>query len=119
MLNALESILYRLKALDLPSRSPHSPPSSPSGPSSCSPSSITVEVPVVSLSASRRLFKIENPPPSLKGCMERPDEYERAVKHWALPEADERNKNALFLTCGFSPSARQPSRAVSVFASRV
>jgi hypothetical protein len=27
--------------------------------------------------------------------MERPDEYERAVKHWALLEADERNKNAL------------------------
>jgi hypothetical protein len=27
--------------------------------------------------------------------MERPDEYERAVKHWVLLEADERNKNAL------------------------
>jgi hypothetical protein len=27
--------------------------------------------------------------------MERPDECERAVKHWALLEADERNKNAL------------------------
>jgi hypothetical protein len=27
--------------------------------------------------------------------MERPDEYERAVKHWALLEADERKKNAL------------------------
>jgi hypothetical protein len=27
--------------------------------------------------------------------MERPDEYERAVKHWALLEADERNKNSL------------------------
>jgi hypothetical protein len=27
--------------------------------------------------------------------MERPDEYERAMKHWALLEADERNKNAL------------------------
>jgi hypothetical protein len=27
--------------------------------------------------------------------MERPDEYERAVKHWALLKADERNKNAL------------------------
>jgi hypothetical protein len=27
--------------------------------------------------------------------MERPDEYERAVKHWALLEADERNKNAV------------------------
>jgi hypothetical protein len=27
--------------------------------------------------------------------MKRPDEYERAVKHWALLEADERNKNAL------------------------
>jgi hypothetical protein len=27
--------------------------------------------------------------------MERPDEYERAVKHWALLEADERNNNAL------------------------
>jgi hypothetical protein len=26
--------------------------------------------------------------------MEGPDEYERAVKHWALLEADERNKNA-------------------------
>jgi hypothetical protein len=27
--------------------------------------------------------------------MERPNEYERAVKHWALLEADERKKNAL------------------------
>jgi hypothetical protein len=45
--------------------------------------------------ASRRQYKIENPPTSLKGCMERPDEYERAVKYWALLEADERNKNAL------------------------
>jgi hypothetical protein len=27
--------------------------------------------------------------------MERPDEYERAVKHWALLEDDERKKNAL------------------------
>jgi hypothetical protein len=27
--------------------------------------------------------------------MKRPDEYERAVKHWALLQADERNKNAL------------------------
>jgi hypothetical protein len=27
--------------------------------------------------------------------MERPDEYERAVKHWSLLEVDERNKNAL------------------------
>jgi hypothetical protein len=27
--------------------------------------------------------------------MERPDEYEREVKHWALLEVDERNKNAL------------------------
>jgi hypothetical protein len=27
--------------------------------------------------------------------MERPDEYECAVKHWVLLEADERNKNAL------------------------
>jgi hypothetical protein len=27
--------------------------------------------------------------------MERPYEYERAVKHWALLEADEWNKNAL------------------------
>jgi hypothetical protein len=27
--------------------------------------------------------------------MERPDEYERAVKHYALLEADERNKNDL------------------------
>jgi hypothetical protein len=27
--------------------------------------------------------------------MERPDEYERAVKDWALLEADERNMNAL------------------------
>jgi hypothetical protein len=26
--------------------------------------------------------------------MERPDEYERAVQHWALLEADERNRNA-------------------------
>jgi hypothetical protein len=50
---------------------------------------------VISSSASRRRYKIENPPLSLKGCIERPDEYERAVKHWALLEADERNKNAL------------------------
>jgi hypothetical protein len=50
---------------------------------------------MISLSASRRRYKIENPHPSLKGCMERPDEYERAVKHWTLLEADERNKNAL------------------------
>jgi hypothetical protein len=95
MLDALESILHRLEALESPSRSPHSPPSSPSGPSSCSSPSIAVEAPVVSSSASRRQHKIENPPPSLKGCMERSDEYERAVKHWALLEADERNKNAL------------------------
>jgi hypothetical protein len=27
--------------------------------------------------------------------MKRPDKYERAVNHWALLEADERNKNAL------------------------
>jgi hypothetical protein len=27
--------------------------------------------------------------------MKRPDEYERAVKDWALLEADERNWNAL------------------------
>jgi hypothetical protein len=27
--------------------------------------------------------------------MERPDEYQRVVKHWALLEADERNKNAV------------------------
>jgi hypothetical protein len=27
--------------------------------------------------------------------MERPDEYERAVKHWALLETDERNNDAL------------------------
>jgi hypothetical protein len=27
--------------------------------------------------------------------MQLPDEYERAVKHWALLEANERNKNAL------------------------
>jgi hypothetical protein len=27
--------------------------------------------------------------------MKWPDEYERAVKHWAFLEADERNKNAL------------------------
>jgi hypothetical protein len=27
--------------------------------------------------------------------MKRPYEYERAVKHWVLLEADERNKNAL------------------------
>jgi hypothetical protein len=94
MLDTLESILYRLEALKSPSRSPHSPPSSPSGPSSCSSPSIAVEVPVVSSSASRRRYKIENPPPSLKGCMERPDEYELAVQHWALLEADERNKNA-------------------------
>jgi hypothetical protein len=95
MLDALESILHRLEALESPSRSPYSPPSSPSGPSSCSYPSIAVEVPVISSSALRRRYKIENPPPSLKGCMERPDEYERAVKHWALLEADERNKNAL------------------------
>jgi hypothetical protein len=50
---------------------------------------------VVSSSSSRRRYKIENPPSSLKGYMERPDEYERAVKNWALLEADERNKNAL------------------------
>jgi hypothetical protein len=118
MLDALESIHHRLEALESLSRSPYSPQSSPSGPSSCSYPSIAVDVPVISSSASRRRFKIENPPPSLKGCMERPDEYERAVKRWALLEADERNKNSL-PTCWFSPSARQPSRAVSVFASRV
>jgi hypothetical protein len=95
MLDALESILYRLEALESPSRSPHSPPSSPSGPSFCSSPSIVVEVPVISSSASRRWYKIENTPSSLKGCMERPGDYERAVKHWALLEADERNKNAL------------------------
>jgi hypothetical protein len=95
MSDALESILHRLEALESPSRSPHSPPSPPSGPSSCSSPSIAVEVPVISSSASRRRYKIENPPSSLKGCMERPDEYERAVKNWALLEADERNKNAL------------------------
>jgi hypothetical protein len=95
MVDALDSILHRLEALESPSRSPHSPPSSPSGPTSCSSPSIAVEVPVISSSASRRRYKIENPPPSLKGFMERPDEYERAVKHWALLEADERNKNAL------------------------
>jgi hypothetical protein len=95
MLDALESILHRLEALESPNRSHHSPPSSPSGPSSCSSPSIAVEVPVISSSASGRRYRIENPPSSLKGCMERPDEYERAVKHWALLEADERNKNAL------------------------
>jgi hypothetical protein len=97
MLDALESILHRLEALESPSRSPHSPPSLPSGPSSCSSPSIAVEVPAISSSASRRRYKIENPPPSLKGCMERPDECERAVKHWALLEADERNKNTLYI----------------------
>jgi hypothetical protein len=80
-LDALESILHRLEALESLGRSPHSPPSSPSGPSSCSSPSIAVEVPVISSSASRRRYKIENPPPSLKGCVERPDEYKRAVKH--------------------------------------
>jgi hypothetical protein len=95
MLDALESILNRLEALESPRRSPHLPPSSPSGPSSCSSPLIAGEVPVISSSASRRRYKIENPPPSLKGCMERPNEYECAVKHWALLEDDERNKNAL------------------------
>jgi hypothetical protein len=95
MLDVLESILHRLETLESPNRSPHSPPSSPSGPSSCSSPSIAVEVLVISLSASRRRYKIENPTPSLKGCMERPDEQERAVKHWALLEADEWNKKAL------------------------
>jgi hypothetical protein len=56
---------------------------------------IPVEVPVISSSASRRRYKIENPPSSLKRCMKWPDEYERAVKHWDFLEADERNKNAL------------------------
>jgi hypothetical protein len=37
ILDALESILHRLEALESPSRSPHSPPSSLSGLSSCSP----------------------------------------------------------------------------------
>jgi hypothetical protein len=106
MLDALESILHRLEALESPSRLPHSPPSLPSGPSSCSSRLIAVEVPVIFSSAPRRRYKIENPPPSLKGCMERPDEYERAVKHWALLDADERNKN--LRTCRFSPSARRP-----------
>jgi hypothetical protein len=95
MLDALQSILHRLEALELPSRAPHSPPSSPSGLSSCSSPSIAVEVPVVSSSASRRRDNIENPSPSLNGCMERPDEYKCAVKRWYLLEADERNKNAL------------------------
>jgi hypothetical protein len=95
MSDALESILHRLEALESPSRSYVSPPSSPSGLSSCASPSIAVKVLVISLSASRRRFKTEITPPSLKGCMERPDEYERAVKHWALLEADERNKNAL------------------------
>jgi hypothetical protein len=95
MLGALESILHHLEALESPRRSPHSPPSSPSGPYSCSSASIAVEVPVVSSLASRRLYKNENPPPFLKGCMEWPDEYERAVNYWALLEADELNKNAL------------------------
>jgi hypothetical protein len=95
MLDALESILHRLEALESPSRSSHSPPSSPSGPSSCSSPSIAVEVPVISSSASRRRYKIENHPPSPKRCMEWPDEYERAVKLWARLEADERNKNDL------------------------
>jgi hypothetical protein len=117
MLDALESILHRLEALESPSRSPHSPLSSPPRPSSCSSPSIVVEVPVISSSASPRRYKIENPPPSLKGCMEWPDEYERAVKHWALLEADERNKNAIPPDLWVSPFARQPSRAVSVFAS--
>jgi hypothetical protein len=74
MLDALESILHSLEALDSPSRSPHSPPSSPSDPSSCSSLSIAIEVPVIASSASRRRYKIENPPSSLKGCMERPEE---------------------------------------------
>jgi hypothetical protein len=50
---------------------------------------------VVFWSASRRRYKIENRPPFLKGYMERPDEYERAVKHRALMEAKKRYKNAL------------------------
>jgi hypothetical protein len=95
MLDALESILHRLEALESPRMSPHSPRSSPSGPSSSLSPLIAVEVPVVFSSASRRRHKIGNPPPSLKGCVERPDEYERAMKHWALLEADERNKCAL------------------------
>jgi hypothetical protein len=74
MLDAFESIFHRLEALESPSRPPHSPQSSPSGPSSCSSPSIAVEVPVISSSASRRRYKIENPPPSFKGCMERTDE---------------------------------------------
>jgi hypothetical protein len=95
MLNALESILHRFEALESPSRSSHSPPSSPSGPSSCSSLSIAVEAPVVSSSASRRWYKIGNRSPSLKGCMEWTDEYEREAKHSPLLEADKRNKNAL------------------------
>jgi hypothetical protein len=95
MVEALESILPRLEALESPRGSPPSPASSPSGTTSCSSPSIAVEVPVVSSSASRRRYKIENPTPSLKACMERPDEYDRAVKHWILLEADERNKNAV------------------------
>jgi hypothetical protein len=58
MLDALESTLHRLEALELSSRSLHSPPSSPSGPSSCSSPSIAVEVTVISSSASRRRYKI-------------------------------------------------------------
>jgi hypothetical protein len=50
MLDALESILHRLEALESPSRSPHSPPSSHSGPSFCLFPSIAVEVPVISSS---------------------------------------------------------------------
>jgi hypothetical protein len=47
--------------------------------------------------------------------MKRPDEYERAVKHWALLEADERNKNALPPDLwGFSLRQAAIERGVSV-----
>jgi hypothetical protein len=52
--------------------------------------------------------------------MERPDEYERVVKHWALLEADERNKNALppdlwdFSRCDRIIAPRQPQMAHAI-----
>jgi hypothetical protein len=75
-----------LEALESPSKSHTVFPSSHSDPSSCLSPSIAVEARVVSSSALRRRYKIENRSPSLKGCMERPDEYEHAVKYLGLLE---------------------------------
>jgi hypothetical protein len=74
---------------------------------------------VVSSSASHRRYKIENPPLSLKGCVERPDEYKRAVKHWAILDADELNKNALPSDLWVFSLRQTASREESVFYSRV